>query len=324
MPRFVLARTASALMVIGLVLSATFVVLVIAPGEPGDRYDDPRIPREQRSRLRALYGFDRPLPERYGRFVWNAARGEWGYSLLHARPVAAVIKQRLPASLFLGGAALGCALVLGSALGALAARTAHRWFGRALDWALLALYALPPFWLGLMAILVFAHRFGWLPPGGMRDPFHDQWAAAARFADIGRHLILPALVLAAGPAVEIARHLRGALLDLDHVGWLRAARARGLSRRSVWLHHGLRPALLPVVQLLAASAPFLLGGAVAIEAVFDWPGLGGALVGALAAQDHALALAATGITALLVVLSSLAGDLAQRVLDPRLRTGTAE
>lgn len=306
-------------MLLFLVVSLAFALLHLAPGNPTDRLNDPRIPDAQRQRLAELYGYDQSLPRQYMRWLGAVARGDLGYSHLQAAPVREVLGRHLPPSLLLGTATLFVALPMGLAFGLLGARHPGGWLDRTLRVAGAVFYSLPGFWLGVLLILIFALRLGWLPSSGMRGADWDQLGASARLADLWRHLVLPVMVLAIPLTVEVGRYVRQGLLEVSEQEFLTAARARGLPERRLWLRHALANALGPVCQLVGTVAPALLAGAVVTEVVFSWPGLGAVTAQAVLAQDGALVLAATLVSGVMVVLGTLFADLAQGWLDPRIR-----
>ncbi|MCL4836941.1 MAG: ABC transporter permease [Thermoanaerobaculia bacterium] len=319
MGRFLLRRLAACLTLVWLVLTGTFFLLHLAPGGPGGALEDPRIPSEQRLRLRELWGLDRPLAVQYGLFLTAAARGEWGHSFQHHRPVAAVVAGALPPTLLLAGAALAIEWTLGLALGVAAARRP----GGALDQTLrilsLVLYSLPTFWLGLMAVLLFSFHWPLFPPSHLASVGAEALPPLPRLADLAWHLALPALAVGLPSAAALARFVRGSLVETLGQEFVLAARARGLSGRRVLFGHALRASLAPLSQLFGLSLAFLLSGTLAVEVVFAWPGIGRVTFDALTARDYPVVLATTALSATMVVLGSLAADLLLAWADPRVR-----
>ena len=319
MGRFLLRRLAACLLLVWLVLTATFFLLHLAPGGPGAALEDPRIPSEQRLRLRALWGLEEPLPVQYARFLAAAVRGEWGHSFQHHRPVAAVVAGALPPTLLLAGTALVVEWTLGLLLGVAAARRP----GGALDQALrllsLVLYSLPTFWLGLMAVLLFSFNWPLFPPSHLASVGAEALPPLARVADLAWHLALPALAVGLPSAAALARFVRGSLVETLGQEFVLAARARGLTGRRVLYGHALRASLAPLSQLFGLSLAFLLSGTLAVEVVFAWPGIGRVTFDALTARDYPVVLATTALSATMVVLGSLAADLLLAWADPRVR-----
>jgi peptide/nickel transport system permease protein len=319
LPGYLLRRIAAAALLLWLVLTATFVLLRLAPGDPVAEASLLPIPKQQRERLIHDFGLDRPLPEQYARWLGEVARGNWGISFAQRRPVSAVISEALPATLLLAAAALLVEYGVGTALGVAAARHSGSPLDRSIRVAMLLLYSQPLFWLGLMAILLFSYHLRWLPASHMRSLGADAMGTAARLADLGKHLVLPALTLGLANAGGAARFVRASLLDVMGRDFIRTARAKGLDeRRVVWVH-GMRAALVPIVQLLGMSVPSLLSGALITEIVFAWPGLGRVTFAAIATRDSPVVLGTTAVSAVLVVAGNLVGDLLHSAADPRVR-----
>lgn len=303
--------------------SLVWVLLFALPGDParliaGTRAVDPEILRE----VRLEWGLDDPAPVQYARYLGRLLRGDLGVSYAQGRPVAAILGDYAVPTLTLGFAALALATVAGIGLGALAA-----WFrGRAIDLGILLLAlvgaSMPVFWLGLLLILTFASWLRWFPVTGYGLDGFVLPLLGARLPE-WRHLVLPAVTLALVLTGALARVTRAAILDLAGAESLVAARARGLSRPGVFLRHALRRALPPVVTVLGLQLAGLFGGAVATEFVFAWPGLGKALVRAIALRDLPLVEGCVLVLTAAYVVASLVVDLALPLLDPRVPEGTA-
>lgn len=322
MPGFLLRRLGASLLLLFLVLSFTFFLLHLAPGDPLGLVEDSRLTPAERANQQRIYGLGRPLPEQYAAWLSAVAlRFDWGTSLSFNRPVTELIAEALPATLALAAAALAVEYGLGLALGVAAARRP----GSALDHLIrvlsLLLTSQPAFWLSLMAVLLFALVWPVLPAGHLRSVGAEFLDPGRRFLDLLRHLALPALVLGIHQSGAIARVVRGSLLDALGRESITAARARGLSERRVLWVHALRNALVPLIQLFALSATGLLSGAFVVEVVFSWPGIGGLTFGAISARDYPVVLATTALSATIVLVCNLAADVAHAVADPRVRDG---
>jgi peptide/nickel transport system permease protein len=321
MSRYLLRRLGASLVLVVLVVTITFFLLHLAPGSPVD-YLLLGAVREgglAHDRLERALGLDRPLFEQYLHWLGAAARGDLGTSFVQGRPVARVIGAALPNTLLLGLAALLVEYALALPLGVWAARRR----GRAVDHGVrvisLLLYSLPVFWLGLMAILLFAYRWPVLPASHMFSAGAADLPAGARLVDLLRHLVLPATVLGLAAAGGTLRFVRGSLLEVLAQDFVRTARAKGLGEGRVVVVHALRNALAPVLQVLGVSLPTLLNGSLVLEVVFSWPGLGQVAFRALTTRDYPVILAATAVSAVLVVAGSLLADLLHAAADPRLR-----
>lgn len=303
-------RLLSGLILVWVILSLTFVLLEVAPGDPTRRTLDPTVPRAQRDLLRHAWGLDVPAPERYLRWLAAFARGDWGVSLRLHIPVREVIARALPHTATLTGAALIVQFTLGVGGGLLAARRRGS-VDRLVRTLSQGLYSLPLFWLGLMAILIFSLHLRWFPPGGGGD-------GPARL----RHLLLPALVLGIGSLGPILRLTRNVVLDALNRDFVRAARARGAGPARVLWIHALPHAAPSLCQSLGVALPALLSGSLVTEVVFAWPGLGRVTWEAVLARDVPVVLATTALGAIAVVVGLLLADLLQAALDPRLRHAT--
>lgn len=319
MIRLVLVRLAASALLLVLAVSSTFFLLRLAPGDPTARLDDPRIPPEYQRELRARYGLDEPLLVQYADWLTDVARGDWGVSFTHRRPVAEVLVERIPATLLLTGSALVLQFLLGTTLGVIAARRPGSWRDTLIRLGAIVVYSLPLFFLAVLAVEVIAGLVPALPSGHMRSVDHAGLAPLARGADLLRHLLLPALTLGLATTGAVLRFTRNSLLDTLSEDYIRTARAKGLTeRRVVWLH-GLKNAAIPLVQILGLSLPFLLSGSLVVEVIFSWPGMGRLTYDAVRAYDYPLVVASTALAGVLVVMGNLVADLLHGALDPRVR-----
>ena len=324
--RTLVVRLAGAVILLWLVVTITFVLVRVAPGDPAELLVAPSASASDIARARAELGLDAPLLVQYARWMGRVVSGDLGESIAMRRPVSAVLADALPLSLGLGVLSITLTFVLGIALGMIQA--ARR--GTRLDTTLTVLttsvYAAPSFWLALSLVAVFtygASRLGFpqalrLPAFGLRDPA-GQLTGASAFVDLVRHLVLPVTVLTAIGAAGIARYARSALIDVLGAEHVRTARAKGAGRQTVYLRHVLYNALPPLVVLLALSLPGVIAGSVFVESVFALPGMGRAMLSAIAARDYPVILGATVLYAALVIGANLAADLVLPLLDPRRR-----
>jgi peptide/nickel transport system permease protein len=316
---FAVRRLGAAALTLLLVVTLTFTLAHLAPGAPllGDA--EARRDPAQAERLRIAFGLDRPLAEQYLRYAANALTGDLGESFARRRSVAALVAERLPNTVLLGGTALALALAAGIGLALLQAARAGSRMDATLGGAALVFYSMPAFWLGLLLLWVFGQGLGWFPVGGMTEPVvHARMGLLGRALDVARHLALPALTLALVQTAAVSRFQRGALVDTLRAEFVRAARARGLSGRAVLVRHALRAALAPVLALAGVMLPALLAGSVLVETVFGWPGLGRLLHEAIAQRDYNVITGCGLVAGVLVTLGSLAADLAAHALDPRV------
>jgi len=319
MTAWLLRRSVAALVTVLAVVTLVFFAIHLAPGRPflpgGDRPLDPAV----EAGLRARFGLDRPLLVQYADYLAALSRGDLGESFSQQRAVRTALADAIPNTLVLAGTALAIDFLLGTLLGVAMAAQAGRRTDRALGGVTLVVYALPTFWLGLVLLLVFGQWLRWFPVGGVTDPVvYGALPFAGRVLDRLHHLALPALSLGLVGAAGTARFQRAALLEALHQGFVRTARAGGLSERRVLLH-ALRNALLPSITLLGLALPFLLTGSVVVETVFSWPGMGKLAADAIGSRDYPLVMAATIVAALLVVGGSLVADVLYAAADPRIR-----
>lgn len=321
MRRYLAGRLLQAVGVIFLVTTLTFLLVHLAPGDPLTVVlDRPGVSPAVRAQWREQFGLDRPLPEQYLRWLMNVPRGELGYSITKFRPVRDVLADALPQTLLLVSVALALSFALGIAIGVLQAErlggARDRWLGR----GLLLLYSVPDFWLALLALLLFAYKLPILPAGGIVDPVvHDYLPFGRRVLDRLAHLVLPALTLTLLTSAVIARHQRSSLIGVLSSDWMRTALAKGLSWRHAVRRHALRNALLSTITLVGLSLPTLAAGAVFVEKVFSWPGMGLLTVNAIASRDYPLITAGVLVISVMVVVGALVADLAVAVADPRVR-----
>mgnify|MGYP000335997438 CR=1 FL=1 len=303
----ILNRMLHAVAVLFGVVSVTFVLLHLA-GDPLAGLIPPGASPEVEAEIRRAYGLDRSLAEQYVDFVGGAMRGDFGDSWRQGRPALAAVLERLPATIALAAAATALAVGVGCALGVVAAaRPGSLWDGAARLATLLG-QAIPAFWLGTMLILVFAVDLRWLPASGLPGP---------------SGIVLPALALAAYPAAALTRLLRASLLEALGADYVRTARAKGLPRARILLDHALRNAALPALAFIGVQAGFLLGGAVIVEGVFAYPGVGSLALDAVATRDIPLVEAFVWVIAVFILAVNAATGIAAALLDPRLRDGPA-
>jgi peptide/nickel transport system permease protein len=316
---YLVRRLAASLLLLVLVLTTTFFLLHLAPGDPTGIFEDQPMPREQREKLRQLYGLDRPLPVQYATWMGSVLRGDWGVSISQGRPVTTAISEALPPTFLLATAALAIEFGVALLVGIAAARRKGSAFDHLTRIVSLLLFSQPVFWFGLMGILLFAYAWPILPASHMHSVDAAEMSSLGRLLDLGRHLILPAVALGLTQAGATARFVRGSLIEVLSQDYIRTARAKGLTElRVVWVH-GLRAALPPLIQLFALSLPALLGGSLVTEAVFSWPGLGRLTYIAIQSRDYPLILASTAYSAAIVLLGTLLADLLLAASDPRVR-----
>jgi peptide/nickel transport system permease protein len=297
----------------------TFAIARLAPGDPirlftfGIR----DFTQADYENLLHVYGLDKPIPLQYIDWITKALQGNFGESLIYHRESFAMLMERVPNTLVLAGAALLLQLVIGVPLGVLAAFKRGTWIDGAIRIFGVVGHAVPAFWLGLILILVFAVQLRWLPSIGVLTVGHDQWDILDRL----KHLILPAFVLALTGIANYSRILRAETLDVLSQDFVRTAHAKGLRERTVVFTHALRNALIPVVTALGGILAALVGGALVIEQVFSWPGVGQFTFQAAIAKDYPIVQAGVMFTSTILVISYLLRDLTYAIVDPRIKVG---
>jgi len=323
MTRLLARRAAQGVVIVWLVATFTFVLIALAPGDIVDATVSlDRSSAVTRAHLRAELCLDRGLVVRYGCWIRSLATGNLGWSLARRRPVSALLAEAIPNTLLLMGLAIAGSLLLG-----LAAGIAQAWRPRsALDRGIGAIsmffYSMPDFWLALILMFLFAYLAHWFPVSGTTDPaVYPSLGFWGRFGDRARHLVLPAGTLILLTSAAVSRFQRSAMLEVLAQDFVRTARAKGLSEWQVLTRHVLRNALLPVITLLGLSLPGLLGGAVLVERVFSWPGMGMLATAAVTDRDYPLVVAATVVASVMVVVGSLLADVLYALVDPRVRAG---
>jgi peptide/nickel transport system permease protein len=317
--RALIRRIGQGIVVVVIVATATFVLVRLAPGDPfAGALENAHLTPAMRAQYRAAYGLDGTIGTQYVRWISALLRGDLGWSVSTNQPVARIIADALPNTLWLMGCSLALAFVIGMALGALQAARQNRVADHTIGFVTLFGTALPDFWLALVVLL--AGTFWWriFPVGGAADPLLP---LAASFGTVMRdrlmHLALPVLTLVILIAAPVARQQRMALLDRLGADWVRTATAKGVAPRTVFRRHAWRTALGPVVTLGGLALPALVGGSVFVERVFAWPGMGALAAGAIAQRDYHLVVGCVLVGAVMVVVGSIVADLLSQQLDPR-------
>ncbi len=320
------SRVFDALVLLWIVTTLTFALIHFAPGDPASLLISPTATAEEIARQRALLGLDAPLPVQYGRWMGALLQGDLGTSLVLSRPVSQVIGDALPVSLLLGMSSLLFSIVGGVLIGGVQALRVGGRTDTAITIVTTTAYAAPSFWLSLALVAMAttgASQLG--APAWMRFPafgLQDPAALATGFAawqDLARHAVLPLLVLSVPGAAGVARYARQALVDAAAAPHVQAARARGLPTLRIEVRHVLRNAWSPLVVLFGLMLPGIIAGSVFVEQIFAWPGLGRAMMSAIAARDYPVVLGLSVAYAVVVIVSNLAADLIVQQLDPRRR-----
>ena len=314
MLRYTARRLLVALPVLWGTTLAVFIFVTLAPGDPVLAMFSPEaLATVDVNVLRHQMGLDLPAPERYLIWLGQVIQGNLGRSYISGLPVVDLISQRVPATLELMSVAIALSLLLGALLGSLSALKQHSWVDYLLTLLAFVWASMPEFFLGILLIYLLALKADWLPTSGMGNagqPFS--------LLDNVRHLILPALVLTLTYTAIFTRYVRSSLLEVLSADYLRTARAKGLGPATVLIRHALRNALLPLITVVGLRLPVLFGGAVIVETVFQWPGMGLLYIQAVNGRDYSLLMGLALITASLVIVCNLVADLSYGIADPRI------
>lgn len=296
-----------------------FLLLRLTPGNPIDAYIDPTTPTspEQLANLRAQLGLDKSLPVQYLAWLQQAVTGNLGFSIKRQdQPVLGLVMGRIGPTVLLMGSALFIAIVAGIVTGVISAVKRNSLTD--LSFSVFALVGIssPAFLSALIGLYVFAVRLKWAPAGGMLTP-----GSAFSLVDIMRHLILPATLLSIAQAALIMRYMRSSMLEVLSQDYVRTARAKGVKEYWVIAKHALRNALLPVVTVIGSTIGLAIGGAIFIESVFNWPGMGLLLVNAVETRDYPVIMGATLVIGICVIIINLLTDITYAFIDPRIKVG---
>ncbi len=313
MSRYLIRRILGAIPLLFGVALISFILMQLAPGGPDATYArSPRMTDERLAAIRERLGIDQPLPVQFVKWIQNLLRGDLGLSYVQNRPVTQVIWDAFPNTVLLVLAGLTVALIVALLFGVLAAVNPYGWFDNVT--ALIAYFglAMPVFWFGLMLQLLFSVELGWLPSGGLHDPQNPGTL------DTLEHLILPAITLAIGSIAVWSRYIRSSTIETLQQDYVRTARAKGLTDRTVLSRHVLRNSLTSFVTVAAIDIPLYLTGVVFIETVFSLPGMGRLFYDSLTRRDYPVLMGILMFSAVLIIIGNLIADLIYAMLDPRI------
>lgn len=319
--RFTLSHLLQGLALVLAVVVLNFVLVHSAPGDPVETIAGASggMSEDLKAELRTKYGLDRPLPVQLGVYLKQVASGDLGYSYFFNLPVTGLIGERLPATLLLVLCAVALAFVVGTSLGVLASRRPNGLLSQSITALSLIGFAAPVFWTGMMLIILLASAVPIFPVSGMRSV--DSTATGPRdWLDVAHHLVLPVLTLALVYLAQYSRLARASMLDVLGSDYIRTARAKGLADRVVLYKHALRNAVLPVVTMLGLQFGNVVAGAVLVETVFNWPGLGRLAFDSVLRRDYPTILGVLLFSSIVVVVMNLVTDFVYRLIDPRIKT----
>ncbi|MDL2271736.1 ABC transporter permease [Desulfovibrio sp. OttesenSCG-928-I05] len=304
----------------------SFSVIHLAPGSPVDLETtmNPLADPEARQNFEKLYGLDRPLPERYVKWVGAMLRLDFGVSFSgDRRPVLTIISERLPLTVSMNVISLALTLLIALPLGCVAAARKGGWFDRITTIIVFIGFAMPGFWLALILMLHFSIEWRLLPLSGITSLEYESLSSWGKLMDLARHLAMPIFIYTFGALAGISRFMRSSMLEALGQDYITTARAKGLAERVVIFRHALRNALLPLITLLGLSLPGLIGGSVIIESIFGLPGLGQLFYKAVMTRDYPLIMGNLVIGAFLTLAGTLIADFCYGLADPRIRSGSS-
>lgn len=314
MGRYLIGRLVQSIVVLFLVSLIGFMILNLAPGGPLSQFAlTPGMSQDDIQRLAAQMGLDRPLIIQYFDWLGRLLIGDWGESFRDGRPVLLIIIEHLWATLLLMGTSMAISIVVGILVGVAGAIRRYSVFDYLATVGAMVALSIPTFWFGLVAIYLFALKLAWLPAGNMTT------LGDASITDYLSHLVMPALVLALVNVAIWSRYMRASTLEVLNQDFVRTARAKGLSRYRVLVHHIVRNALLPMITLGGLQLPTILGGALVAETVFTWPGMGRLFLDSIGYSDYPVVMGILMMSAIFVLLGNLLADLLVALADPRVR-----
>jgi peptide/nickel transport system permease protein len=332
--QYLLTRLLLVIPMVFILLTLVFLLMRVAPGDPISASLGGRVPQEEVERIKAELGYDRPVYVQYVEYLGNVLRGDFGTAITDSRPIGDIIRENGAATLELTFFAMIVAIVVGVTFGLLAGRYRDTWIDGGSRLFGILIYAMPVFFLGLMAQLFFGSYLGWLPTSGRASPLVDATLVTHTniytidtlidgdrdaFVDVVKHLILPAVTLGLVTAGVFIRLIRVNVIRTMKDDYIEAARARGIDERSVVYHHAFRNALVPVITVVGLTVALLLSGAVLTETTFNWPGIGKTLISYLENRDYPAVQGIIIVFALVVVVVSVVIDFVNAYIDPRIR-----
>ena len=319
--RLLAARVLQGLLLVLAVVVLNFVLVHAAPGDPVETIAGASggMSPELMAQLRAQYGLDKPMLTQLGIYLAKVFSGDLGYSYFFNLPVTQMIAERVPATLLLVLSAVLLAFVVGTTLGVLSSRKPNGLLSQAITVLSMVGFAAPVFWTGIMLVILFASVLPILPVAGMRSAA-SAGTGWADVLDVLHHLVLPTVTLSLIYLAQYSRLARSAMLDVLGADYIRTARAKGLAERTVLYKHALRNALLPVVTVLGLQFGNVLAGAIVVETVFNWPGLGRLAFDSVLRRDYPTILGVLLFSSIVVIVMNAATDLCYRLIDPRIKT----
>lgn len=314
MGKYVLKRLIIVVPVLFMISVGAFMIVNLAPGDAVDLYVSPDATLEQMEATREALGLNDPLPVQYSKWLMNMLNGNLGYSFSSRLPVSEILGQRVGPTLLLMGVSLAVAYLFAIPLGILSAKKQNTALDHVITGVSFLGISLPAFFFGLGLIFIFGVKLGWLPTGGMKVLGVESGAL-----DKIRHLILPVIVLAAQLAANMIRYVRSSTLEVLGENYIRTATAKGLRPGQILRRHSIRNSLIPIITVIGADIPKLVGGAIVTEQIFQWPGIGSLMISSINARDYPVLMSITMLSAVAVLLANILVDIMYAVVDPRIK-----
>lgn len=314
MKKYIIKRLLIFIPVLFMISIGAFLIVNLAPGNPVDMYVSPDMTVEQVEATKEALGLNDPLIVQYAKWATNILRGNLGFSFSSRISVSTILSQRVGPTLLLMSVSLVVAYALAIPLGILSAKKQNTIVDYIVTGLSFTGISLPSFFLGLGLIYVFAVQLKWLPTGGTKLLGVD-----GGILDQIRHLILPVIVLASQFAANMIRYARSSMIDVYNENYIRTATAKGLKPKQILKHHGVRNALIPIITVIGADIPKIVGGAIVTEQIFQWPGIGSLMVASINSRDYPVLMAITMISAVAVLIANILVDIMYAVVDPRIK-----
>ncbi|CAI8848857.1 MULTISPECIES: ABC transporter permease [Bacillus] len=307
------------LQMIPTLLGTSIIIFFLFALLPGDYVDsNPKLTPERAQELRELYGLNKPIIERYFHWLGNALHGDFGFSLQYQEPVTSLLNKFIWNTFIVAVAALFFTWIIALIVGVVSATKQHSWFDGLVTIGVFAAMSFPSFFIGLFLIKVFAVDLNILPIGGMID-IGSNSTGFAYILEVLRHMVLPVFILTLLGVGSLTRYFRTGMLEVVRQDYIRTARAKGLKERVVIYKHALKNAILPAITLLAFELPGLFSGAIIIEQIFNWPGIGSIQLEALSFRDYTVLMAFTMFLSCLTIIANFLADIVYAIVDPRIR-----
>jgi peptide/nickel transport system permease protein len=323
--KLIFKRIVTSLFVMFGLVTLTFVIIRLAPGDPAAMYLSPEVNPEIAVQIRENFGLNEPIHRQY--FKWlgvlppfeGLLQGDFGYSFMRHKPVKEVINEAIPNTLLLTLSALALNFIIGISLGIYSAYRANKKSDKIISTVSVALYSMPEFWVSLLLIIVFSLTLGWLPSSQMHSNGYESLSGFGNFLDVLKHLALPLIVLGVCSSATTIKYMRGSVLDILKKDYILYAKMKGLSAKDIFFKHVFRNSLNPIFTLFGLYFPFILGSSAIVEYVFALPGIGRITIDSIFARDYPVIIATTFITGLLVTVGNMIADILVMINDPRTR-----